>query len=328
MKNEYAYNSQTEIIHISEIQHTKNSQYTCLNCGSILIPKKGKIRSHHFSHKHETNCSYESYLHKLGKMKFYNEFKRCLSEKKPFYIDYTIDKTCNSCFKSFGISCKLDSEIKSYDLTKTFDNIFLEKSFNGFVADILLKSSKTNDVLFVEFAVTHKCEEEKIKSGNRIIEIDLQNDSDLNFIGEKHISIKDLRNKFYNFKTKHLSENFINAVDCKELFDFYLIHKNNKTVIVLEQMRNIINEVNNETVMFYKIRELENRKFDFEDFVINYSFSNKEYKNCFACRFFDENNSYYSSTKYFCKRLRKGIDNSNYGSNCEKFWRRENRAEL
>ena len=79
MKNEYAYTSENKIIHISEIQQGNKSQYTCINCGSILIPKKGKIRSHHFSHKHETNCSYESYLHKLGKLKFYDQYKKTFS---------------------------------------------------------------------------------------------------------------------------------------------------------------------------------------------------------------------------------------------------------
>lgn len=327
MKNEYAYTSENKIIHISEIQQGNKSQYTCINCGSILIPKKGKIRSHHFSHKHETNCSYESYLHKLGKLKFYDQYKKCLSEKKPFRVEYKIDKTCNACLESFNISCKLNSEIKSYDLTKTFDEVFIEKAYNGFVADILLKSNKTNEILFIEFAVTHKCDEKKIQSGYRIIEVNLVNDSDLNFINKNHISISDLHHKFYNFKTNHLTEKFIHSVNCKELFDIYLIHKNNKTVKITEQMRNIINEINNKNVIYYKINETENRKYDFEKFVINYSFMNREYKNCFACRFFDENTSYYSSTKYFCKRLRKGIDNSNFGSNCEKFWRLENRIE-
>ena len=138
MKTEYAYNSEKNLVHISEIQKGNKERFTCCNCGNILIPKKGSIRNHHFSHKRETNCSYESYLHKVSKQKFFDEYNKCLIEQKPFLVDYKVNKTCNSCINSLNISCELNTETKSYDLTKIFDKIEIEKSHNGFVADILL----------------------------------------------------------------------------------------------------------------------------------------------------------------------------------------------
>jgi hypothetical protein len=51
-----------------------------------------------------------------------------------------------------------------------FDSVFVFVVKNGFIADVLLQSTKINEVILVEFMVTQKCEEEKIRSGVRIIE--------------------------------------------------------------------------------------------------------------------------------------------------------------
>lgn len=323
MKNQYAFNSAGELIHISATKKENKEKYTCCNCGNELITKKGKIKIHHFAHKFECNCNYESYLHKISKIKFFNDYNKCIVEKQPFYIEYRTKKTCKTCSEKYNISCSLDDDIRSYDLTQTFDSIFIEKSFNGFIADILLKSSKTKEVLFIEFAVTHRCEQKKINNGFRIIEFVLTDDSDLEFIDKRLIPIKSSTISFYNFKVQHKIADIFNVYDCRMLFDFYLVHKNNKTVKLTEQIRNMINVISSDNIEYF---EIENTKFkdgDFQDFVIDYSFKNKKYKNCFACRFFAENSSYYSSNKYFCKRLKIGMSNSNFGINCDKFWRIE-----
>ncbi|MFN3272931.1 MAG: hypothetical protein ACK40Y_10390, partial [Cloacibacterium caeni] len=127
----------------------------------------------------------------------------------------------------------------------------------------------------------------------------------------------------YNFKFK-LEKNYFNDIkNCKEVFQAYLIYKNNRTTVETNEIRNIKNIIDTNIVSYYKIRKLKDIKYDFSEFIIKYSFKDSKYKNCFACRFFDENNSWFSSVKYFCKRLRKEIQHSNIGNNCDKFWRVE-----
>ena len=100
-------------------------KYTCCNCGGELIARKGKIKAHHFSHKSEGNCSYESYLHKVSKIKFYEIYTQCLENKKPFYIEYKTKLTCVSCkdIENINIECELKDKIGRFDLTKYFDKI-------------------------------------------------------------------------------------------------------------------------------------------------------------------------------------------------------------
>lgn len=57
-----------KIIHIKDT--TNNETYYCNECNNILIPKKGKIKVHHFCHKFMSNCSggsIESLEHKYAK---------------------------------------------------------------------------------------------------------------------------------------------------------------------------------------------------------------------------------------------------------------------
>ena len=63
----YAYNSSSELVNVSTAQ--RNEKYFCPICGELMTPHMGEIRRWHFVHKNAENCSYESYLHKLAKIK-------------------------------------------------------------------------------------------------------------------------------------------------------------------------------------------------------------------------------------------------------------------
>lgn len=270
MKNLFALNKRNELFHINDVEKELKEKFNCCNCGNELIPRKGKFKAHHFSHKVETNCSYESYLHKLSKLKFYNQYSKCLSENQPFYIDYTIKKTCTSCIEipNIKLSCNLKDEVKKFDLTKVFDIIHIEKFHQGFISDILLQSSKNEDVLFIEFAVTHDCEKEKKISGIRIIEIKLKDESDLNFINEKHISIYQQNHFFYNFKINHISDDLILPQKCNQKFEVFVIHNSNKTIIKESEINKIISELSLHTFKYYEILgSKEQEKYSGDDFA-------------------------------------------------------------
>lgn len=55
------------IINVSTAK--RNEKYFCPICGELMNPHMGKVRRWHFVHKNAGNCSYESYLHKLAKIK-------------------------------------------------------------------------------------------------------------------------------------------------------------------------------------------------------------------------------------------------------------------
>src|SRR6478609_912503 len=118
MKNLYALNIQRKLIHINEVDKAVSGKYHCLQCGDELIARKGKIKRHHFAHKNKIECNFETYLHKLGKLMFYDAYKDCIVNKKPFYIQYEKEKICNSCtnVEPINRSCNLGIEKVKFDL--------------------------------------------------------------------------------------------------------------------------------------------------------------------------------------------------------------------
>ena len=78
----YANNSSGELIHVSTAQRCE--EYFCPICGELMTTHMGKVRRWHFVHKNAGNCSYESYLHKLAKIKIQQAF----SYAEHFWLSY------------------------------------------------------------------------------------------------------------------------------------------------------------------------------------------------------------------------------------------------
>ena len=68
----YANNSSGELINICAAYHRE--KYFCPVCGEPMIPHMGKVRRWHLVHKNTSNCSYESYIHKLAKIRIRQAF--------------------------------------------------------------------------------------------------------------------------------------------------------------------------------------------------------------------------------------------------------------
>lgn len=326
MKNLYALNERNCLIHIGSVNKELKKKYTCCNCGGELIARKGKIKAHHFSHKSEGNCSYESYLHKVSKIKFYEIYTQCLENKKPFYIEYKTKLTCVSCkdIENINIECELKDKIGRFDLTKYFDQISIEKGIDNFIADVLLKSSLKGDEILIEFAVTHKCEKEKLESGLRIIEIQLKNENDLKFIDFKYISLSNKNIELFNFNVNHKIDRLRNPEKCNQKFEYFSILKDNRALKVKKTMSNIIVDIENDKYKHFEVLNQQEDEYngqDFIDLVKDYANKDKSFKNCYACRFVARNNSRYAYYDLFCKRMRWEMPNSNVGSNCDKYWK-------
>ena len=190
IKYKRAKTGNDEIVNIEEVslEMRKSTRFTCISCGQELSACLGSKNQHHFRHKTEVDCNLETYLHKMGKYTFVKTYKECLSQGKPFTI--TLNRKI-SCQKES--TCKVkpflnrweeccDYRPKTFDLTRYYDSVAEEQAIGSFVADILLTSSKGYPPTLVEIKVSHPCEETKIQSGFRIIEIGLTKEEDLDLI--------------------------------------------------------------------------------------------------------------------------------------------------
>lgn len=189
----YAYNSKSELVNISET--LQSELYYCPVCGELMTPHKGKIRRWHFVHKNVGNCSYESYLHKLAKIKIREAFLTADN----FLLSYRAKSVCSyDCLFVDSPKCESEKWVK-FDLRKYYDKCDLEATFGQYRADLLLSSSSNpkRPPVLIEIMVTHQCTEEKRESGVRIIEIPIQSETQIDAI------INDCRLNAVRFENYH-----------------------------------------------------------------------------------------------------------------------------
>ena len=171
-----------QIIHIDEVtKENRAEHYYCVGCKGEMSAVLGNKREHHFRHK-EQHCSWESYLHKLGK----KLLKQRFDLQKEFVIKYYVEHRCD---KSKG--CKLEPiyrdqkcnrrELFSLDLKKLYDTCREEVTYKDYRADLMLSSSEHPEIepIFLEISVTHDCEPEKLASGIQIIELKIADEKDV-----------------------------------------------------------------------------------------------------------------------------------------------------
>ena len=177
-----AKDSDGNVIHINDVTKDNRAEhYFCVGCGGEMSAVLGEKREHHFRHK-ETHCSWESYLHKLGKLKLMQRF---LSQNEfiiKYYVEYHCDKTKE---------CKLEPiykdkrcnrrELIAIDLKKLYDTCEEEVLYKGYRADLMLscKEHPEREPIFLEISVTHDCEPEKLDSDIQIIELKISDEKDV-----------------------------------------------------------------------------------------------------------------------------------------------------
>jgi hypothetical protein len=324
MKNLYALSSHQELIHISKVDKTVKEVFVCPQCSGLLIPRKGKIKAHHFAHKAEDNCSYESYLHKIAKIKFFDAYNRCLLTNTPFTLSWNEKRTCTSCqsIEGIGVSCQLENEPMSIDLTETFDVITEEKKHGDFIADILLESTKKDKVLFIEFAVSHKCELEKQISGFPIIEINLTSDEDLQFLESESPSINLDTVSSYGMPDIHKKAKHIPPNSCKKVFEFGVVFKSHKVLFKRYPIWHLTSMIEKEEVIYTKLEPEKDYEYfgeQQETFLMEALNKGVQVKNCLTCRF-SVYNDWRWNDHWFCKKLKHRFTSFNDGATCDSHW--------
>ena len=190
----YANNSSGDLIHVSTAQ--RNEKYFCPICGELMNPHMGKVRRWHFAHKNVGNCSYESYLHKLAKIRISQAF---LSSEH-FLLSYNAKAICSyECPFINSPKCVGEKQVE-FDLRRYYDTCEIEATYHQYRADLLLTSStnpKTPPIL-LEIMVTHKCTEDKINEGVRIIEIPIQSEEQIDNI-VSNCTLTGVRGEYCNY---------------------------------------------------------------------------------------------------------------------------------
>ena len=199
----YALNPDRKLVYIKDAQ--RNVKFTCVNCGREMIAKQGKIREWHFAHKTlSENCSHESYLHSLAKIKIHDWF--CNTDN--FILSLNTEYRCSQVGECIWFDKENPSYCKSYapykyDLKKFYDSCDIERTYDGFRADLFVYDNKYKySPVFIEICVNHPCSEEKINAEIRIIEVIIKSEEDIaNIVGTTLYESKD-RIRLYNFIPK------------------------------------------------------------------------------------------------------------------------------
>ena len=174
--------------------------FHCLACRERMVARLGAEVSHHFAHKPNSICSGETYLHKLAKQVFEEEYTQCLARRQPFTIEPMQRKVCNHYPGHSESTCRTKLRPQPHDLVPRFSVVKIETEKNDFVPDITLESANGRHHVFLEIAVTHACSPSKLASKNRIIEIHVSNEDDLQPIRDHLLSAQHPKITFHNFK--------------------------------------------------------------------------------------------------------------------------------
>jgi len=140
LKVPYAADSEDKLI--SPLEATKGEQYFCPLCKSLLIFRRGPIKTPHFAHKPSENCSSETRAHKIAKqliIQSVHNWKRRISPS-PRIIRKC--KICNSTIE----------QMLPDKLTHAVEERTVE---GGFIVDVALM--KLNQpIAAIEVRATHK----------------------------------------------------------------------------------------------------------------------------------------------------------------------------
>src|SRR6056297_955390 len=118
IKYRYAFDGQGNVVNVDnlsrnrisgEVRRTEEShqdkafsKFKCISCENELIPRLGEIRRKYFAHKSGQTCSEETYLHKLCKAIFAENYRNCIENNEPFFIEYKEEVICNRYEMCFG----------------------------------------------------------------------------------------------------------------------------------------------------------------------------------------------------------------------------------
>lgn len=284
-----------------DVAHRHDHSYRCPKCGREMRPRLGEKRAKHFYHSDNHECRVESYIHYVGKHLL---FERFYSEK-PLILEYERQVKCeqwNQCtVRGWNNSiCMLPPEIVSFDLKEYYDTAALEKEWAGYRPDVLLTSSAdpSRPPFFLEVCYRHPCTEEKCNSGIKILEIRINDVSELLRLKDEDVITGGVP---YNLKEGKCGRDRLFEVrQTKTLFpctrEYQLMHTHFKRVSFYQsgetsQKKVLPTDDHDENAVFEITYDLSRfpRRFSVVEMISN---KNPLYRNCYCCVHCLDNNSY------------------------------------
>jgi hypothetical protein len=265
----------------------KQGKYYCIGCGNEMIAHFWDNVGHHFQHKANYSCSTETYLHKLGKKVFFDTFIKCQNTKETFYIESSQIIRCHYYKDIFNEPCSQEINRK-INLLDYFTDISVEEKEGEFIPDIRLYNRETKEQVFIEIKVTHESTYKKIKAGNRIIEIFINNEKDISYIQNRYIIETPGKINFFNFK-KEIRGN-CNG-DCKDVHYFLWLNSYGKASMEdknIKQIKEIIKKKSNNIVKY----QINNKNYRYmyniyKNFVMECIKDGFVVKTCIICKYVD-----------------------------------------
>lgn len=320
-----------EIIPIEKVNRDERHSHTykCLGCGAEMIPKMGDKNAWHFAHYgHDgDNCSSETYLHKLAKRLIKEKF----DSSTEFKIKYKRSGSCSNikeCVFKEDYQCAVE-ESKSYNLKEFYDTCQEESPVGSFIADLLLTSSThpKREPVLIEVVVTHKCTEEKLDSGLRIIELKIDSEETIKSIvqydewkeGRLFDYDCDSRKRqtdkcglaFHNFDRK------VSQIGQRDLPRFILYYSG-KARISYENCHNIKRKIDHNSIFEVSINT------DMFSFVLGYIIASiriPNFKSCWLCKYHKVySNMFMEDKSICCLYKKKGTPKEpipNYANQCQ-----------
>lgn len=308
-KYRYGFNVQGNIQDIKQLERAdvlNFGPFSCIGCGAALIPKLGQKNIKHFAHAAGEGCGKETYLHLLGKRVFIETYKNCLLQAKPFVLALETDYECNNFVEFLGYPCRY-KQIDEYDLVKYFDEIAEEVWHDGFRPDVLLQSSKTREVVFVEIAVCHKSSEEKLNSGKRIIEYLLESEEDVDRLRGRHLDDVTPGVKLVNFAAKPKKGNYCKG-QCNHRFDYFVVDRKGRASVLHGTPAELVAHVRSESVVYSSSCEQgSNKTLEFISFLERALKKGISLRNCLVCA---QSQLGTDSDSLFCKKHHKRINST------------------
>lgn len=222
----YALNSEGKLVHVDDVPKGKNCGCICPACKEKLQAKKGPQKAHHFAHQPGVDCpnALETTLHLLAK----DKIQKAFYEKDVFDIKFLYHSYCKelkSCKFIRYDDCETN-ELKTFNLKEYYDTCEQEIPYDEIQRRSDLKIwSKANPKMppiYIEIFVTHPSDTEKLHSGNRIIEIKIDDETDINNVIKNGFEDENLtpyhdkegtpepKISFYGFKTEDYANTNIN----------------------------------------------------------------------------------------------------------------------
>lgn len=301
----YALNESGVLVHIDEVENGRRCGCYCPECKTPLIARnRGEKRVAHFAHEAKFDCpsAVETMLHILAKKKTREAFLDSRRDQFLLKFDYNsfcVDfKTCKfrpdrDCFSK---------ATKMVNLKDYYDTCEEEQRYtNGvWIADLKFSSKlkPQRKPLYIEFWVSHKSEKEKLNCGEKIIEIKIESEEDIDRLVKNGICVSHQEEyeeiiTFWGFET----DEYLNQSIERDITR-YRYYESGKLRRAYPQS---CKSRDKEGALFEVWVFSKHYMLDLYSMIYSYAFQKTRIQNCNVCRNFIKKTDIYGDMKLWCR---------------------------